>query len=276
MKKQTKTSLAATGAGLLLLASAGNINAQTAPSNSGSAVSGPSFVAAAIPNGSITTSKLVDGCVTMSKLDSRIGVWLANGSNVFWNGRVGIGTSTPTNKLTVQCNRYGIEHTNGTRRVSTYLDPSGGWFGTISNDPLHFFTNNGAQQLTVATSGNVGIGTIKPSTKLDVAGTVSATGLRAPGAGINTGTFAFVHSATAGSISGAAKHITTIDNPLCNGDPNAILIVTHNWTKDTSVNHNHPQTVGVYFINGKWTIFNEDNTTAMESGDAFNVMVIKP
>lgn len=206
MKKQTilqtKASLATTGSCIMILANAGIINAQTA-------APGPILAAATIPNGSITTRKLAKGCVTQSRLDSSIGVWLANGPEVFHNGKVGIGTSAP-------------------------------------------------------------------SSKLDVIGTVSASGLRAPGAGINTGTFAFVHKATAGSITGYANHITAIDNPLCNGDPNAILIVTHNWTKDTSANAYHPQVVGVYFIGGKWRIFHEDNTTAMQSGDAFNVMVIKP
>ena len=104
-------------------------------------------------------------------------------------------------------------------------------------------------------------------------GTVAAAALRAPGAGINTSTFAFTHRVDAGSIGG---HITVINNTLCNGDPNAILTVTHNWTQDTSVNRYHTQALGVYYTGSQWAIFHEDNSTLMEVGDAFNVIIVKP
>lgn len=305
----TKASLAATGASLLIMASAGNINAQTASSES--AVSAFNFAAGKIANGSVTskklakgsvttskladgsvtTPKLANGSVTLPKLHSSIGVWMADGPDVFWNGKVGIGTNTPDTQL--QIGSY--ESADQALRIST----SGGNLFTASIDFRHFNALNGfsivsdergvgpsglhfidatgvdrdTRMFIENDSGNIGIGTTAPATKLDVAGTVSATAVRAPGAGINTGTFAFVHRATVGSISG---HITTIDNAVCNGDSNAILIVTHNWTKDTSADSYHPQVVGVYYTAGKWTIFHEDNATAMQSGDAFNVMVIKP
>src|SRR5262249_37782757 len=37
-----------------------------------------------------------------------------------------------------------------------------GWFGTASNHPLSFFTNNGPAAMTIDTSGRVGIGTTSP------------------------------------------------------------------------------------------------------------------
>ncbi len=46
-------------------------------------------------------------------------------------------------KLTVRGPAYGFEHTDGTIRLGTYLDPTGGWLGTISNHPLKFFVNDG-------------------------------------------------------------------------------------------------------------------------------------
>jgi hypothetical protein len=60
---------------------------------------------------------------------------------------IGIGTTTPLDKLTVQSdpNSYGITHTDGTIKVSTFVGggQGGGWIGTQSNDAFHIFTNNG-------------------------------------------------------------------------------------------------------------------------------------
>jgi hypothetical protein len=70
-------------------------------------------------------------------------------------------------------------------------------------------------------------------------------------------------------------NVTTIYNPICNGDPNVILIVTHNWSSDANLTSQYnTKSVGVYGA-PNWTIFNED-LSAMVLGRAFNVMVIKP
>lgn len=93
-------------------------------------------------------------------------------------GNVGIGTASPANKLTVYSNFYGIQHTDGTVRLSTFLNSAGGWFGTQSNHPLHFYTNDGGQQMTLTQAGQVGIGTTTPlgGYLLDVAGPVKSFG----------------------------------------------------------------------------------------------------
>jgi len=81
------------------------------------------------------------------------------------NHRVGIGTSTPSVALTVRSSGsfYGIEHTDGTRRLSTYLDANACWFGTVSSHPLYFFVNNGLSSMTLDLAGRVGIGTTSPA-----------------------------------------------------------------------------------------------------------------
>lgn len=91
------------------------------------------------------------------------------GNNIYYNnGNVGIGLNSPATRLTVSAVGYGIEHTDGTRRLSTYLSATGGWFGTRTADPLNFFVNDGAARMTVDIGGRVGIGTTTPASRLTV------------------------------------------------------------------------------------------------------------
>jgi hypothetical protein len=92
-------------------------------------------------------------------------------------GNIGVGTATPARKLTVLSSLYGIEHTDGTVRLGTYVSSLAGWLGTISNHRLQFFVNDGGASMTIDTAGNVGIGTTGPSAKLDVSGDVKTTRL---------------------------------------------------------------------------------------------------
>lgn len=77
------------------------------------------------------------------------------------NANVGIGTSAPTDKLTVKTatSSYGVVQTDGAITVGTYVGGStgGGWFGTRSNHPLSFFVNDGSPSLTINTSGSITI-----------------------------------------------------------------------------------------------------------------------
>ncbi len=98
--------------------------------------------------------------------------------------------------------------------------------------------------------------------------------IKVDGAGIGTNTPVFIWQATANNIGGYNYDATFIDHPVTNGDPNAILIVTHNYSASNPQNpNNHP--IGVEYLSGKWAIYNEDGAT-MTPGLAFNVMVIKP
>ncbi len=116
---------------------------------------------------------------------------------------VGIGTTSPSSKLTVNGNTditgslfintvqkvfaerltiragsdsFGMIHTNGTISLGTWIGNygvKGGWLGTISKDNLLFFTNNGGAQAILDTNGNAGFGTINPdkSSQVDISST---------------------------------------------------------------------------------------------------------
>jgi hypothetical protein len=92
-------------------------------------------------------------------------------------GSVGIGTPTPSRRLTVRTSGffepYGIEHTDDNVRLSTYLSSSAGWFGTVSDHSLYFYVGDGGAAMTIDTFENVGIGRTSPGAKLDVNGNIN-------------------------------------------------------------------------------------------------------
>jgi hypothetical protein len=75
-----------------------------------------------------------------------------------------------------------------------------------------------------------------------------------------------------GTGANTVGNFTDIDDPALNNNPNAIVIVTHNWVRpgDASARlHNHAVGVWYNFNTGKWSIFNED-IAPMPVGMAFN------
>jgi hypothetical protein len=93
-------------------------------------------------------------------------------------------------------------------------------------------------------------------------GKVSATG---------TNRFAFRHLVTAQNV---LASVTTIDHPFCNGDANAILIVTHEYrSPDSEKFVTNPFGVRYNGTKQKWEIFIE-NQAGLVVGTLFNVMVV--
>jgi hypothetical protein len=122
-------------------------------------------------SGTISGSQIAPGAIGSIHLSNSVSLWNRSGTSLYYsNGNVGIGTSTPARALTVYSPDHGIEHTDGTVSLGTFLDGTAGYFGTISPHPLRFFVNDGGGLLTVSTNGNVGIGTINPRAKLHVTG----------------------------------------------------------------------------------------------------------
>ncbi len=127
--------------------------------------------------------------------------------------------------------------------------------------------------------GTVAANALIVTNNVVVGGTVSANSLtitnqfRVAGASINTPTAAFIQLSASTNDSG---NLTVIYNPACDNDPNALLIVTPNFTVGNNAGgpgyNNHP--IGVYYNGAHWGIFNEDASN-MVANTAFNVLVIK-
>jgi hypothetical protein len=95
------------------------------------------------------------------------------------SGRLGVGTNVnPGRPLDLHANGQGFRHYSPTHQtdVSTYCSASGGWIGTYSQHPLHFYTGNSNEQMTLTTAGRLGIGTTNPGTTLDVNGAITIRG----------------------------------------------------------------------------------------------------
>jgi hypothetical protein len=95
--------------------------------------------------------------------------------------------------------------------------------------------------------------------------------IQVSGAGINTSTAAFIQVATYANTS---SYTTTIHNPLCDGDPNAILIATHRYNNPGGGGTYETHPYSVWYDGSHWTIYHDDYTP-MATNIAFNVLIIK-
>ena len=129
------------------------------------------------------------------------------------------------------------------------------------------FTSTSSKQFAVRADNGLMVQAGTRALDLRGGGTV-----RVEGAGVGTSTPAFIHRAIAANT---GAHVTTLNHPHCNGDPNAILMVTANWNPGGGAGVYNAHPIGVYYTGAAWTIFNQDLAN-MPLNAAFNVLVIKP
>lgn len=80
---------------------------------------------------------------------------------------------------------------------------------------------------------------------------------------------AFRHTSAVGNIS---NNFTILDHASTNDRPNALLFATTDYGSSGPY---HDKVIGVWYNNGRWTIFNQDRGT-MPQGVLFNVLVVEP
>lgn len=168
---------------------------------------------------------------------------------------------------TANADKMVIQHSPGYPTWGLQYADLGDNFNYLSGGTNVMQVSLGSQNVTIGSSatgaGKLNVVSSSASTPaITVDGAIKATG---------SNKFAFVHIKTALNASGSNG--TAIDNPLTNGDPNAILMVVHNLTPSVTY-MNTP--LGVYYdsIASKWIIFTE-NSSAIPNGVGFNVIVIK-
>jgi hypothetical protein len=82
----------------------------------------------------------------------------------------------------------------------------------------------------------------------------------------DSGTSCYIHIAT------SADYMTTLDHPLLNGNPNAKLLIMHNYHRGTSHLPINDE-LGVWYDGSHWNIYNE-NIDSLYPGAGFNVLIM--
>ena len=96
----------------------------------------------------------------------------AEAMRILSNGNVGIGNTSPANKLDVTdaltSNGLVASFTRNNKTLGLYSDTATFSIGTETNQGLGFYTNDSANQMVLDTSGRLGVGTNNPGARLEV------------------------------------------------------------------------------------------------------------
>jgi microcystin-dependent protein len=201
---------------------------------------------------------------------------VTDGNTIFTSGNVGIGTTDPTDKLHVVGNLFvdGNLTVSGTQsQVVTKLEITNEGTGPAilinqtGAQPVANFQDDGTSVLFIADGGNVGLGTITPSSKLQVQGSVRVNGGEFLQEGISIG----FGSSTVENIVSTSLDPTKLNNFISYRegpvDIKAIEWVTRvNGTGSDEGRGVAPDSSGNVYVVGYYasdplTIFNADGST---------------
>jgi microcystin-dependent protein len=140
-----------------------------------------------IATGSIDSTSIKDSTITGKDINRNANLTIAG---LVTSGNVGIGTPNPTYKFGLETSNPGlgtggpiaefrdtyVENGHGNMSLGVITDNRyailpGVTLATLSNHPLSLGTNGSTiRQMTISTTGNVGIGTSTPAAKLEILG----------------------------------------------------------------------------------------------------------
>ena len=105
--------------------------------------------------GTLTNAVAIGFRAAVSQSDSLILGSVAGVNGAASDTKVGIGTTTPSERLTIKTptESYGFIHTDGNVTIGSFVSGAthGGYIGTKSNSSLNFFINNGGAIMTLGT-----------------------------------------------------------------------------------------------------------------------------
>jgi len=218
------------------------------------------------------TQNIVTGNYWISNDGSDDGIFIDD-----YNGNVGIGTNAPWTKLEINriadnnVNPTAIFETIGTNSATSIRFKNTNDFYNIGVLPNGSFAIseinhnvNGSDYFIINSSGNVGIGDIYPSTKLEVNGTITATSFIGDGSGLTgiTGDNLGNHTATT-ILNMNNNKITNLTIPTANNDAATKQYVDNNSGDDLG---NHLATQNIE-MQGNWLSYSGGDAGLFVAGD---------
>jgi hypothetical protein len=171
--------------------------------------------------------------------------------------------------------------------VVGHSDTSIGVVGSSNSGYGVFGASNTSAGVLGATGDPAGVGVFALGAGPSGTALLIANGnIRVAGAGIGGSTPVFIQqviTGPGGNICATRNYATVVDNPVINGNPNAILIVTPNYgTLSGGVSALGPY--GVFYDNvnscgfgsDKWVIYFISGNPALNNGALINVMAVLP
>jgi hypothetical protein len=224
--------------------------------------------------GDDNTLSIVGGGTALDGSDRKIKFW-ADSAAVF-TGRgsflknVGIGVEPTANMLTIAAGHGSLLSLRNTNSLNTGVIAAMAFGGnnyttgiirtvgnSSSNARMAFVTgysftggaSNLQERLTIANNGNVGVNNTNPQATLDIGGTMRFTGVNSPAFRITLrGNMMYNGTGPAAVIDSVNGTVVRIDHPLCNNDPNAIIIVRPLGLTATTMASRYDASNGFWYI----------------------------